>query len=154
MWNALPYTVFDTGTLDGFKGAVNHWLLPCVVLSSVFHGAGACGVEKAIYNFVFHTWACAAVFNNNKIIHLTLLTYCADYLAFTGNKSERCCMSTRSLYCILIVKIYLNVTLTIWRSLVDYLVVSGKRANDLLIDTCDPAYETVTYIKPWLSDGP
>ena len=24
MWNALPYTVFDTGTLDGLKG----WLLP------------------------------------------------------------------------------------------------------------------------------
>ena len=22
--NDLPYTVFDTGTLDGFKGAVNH----------------------------------------------------------------------------------------------------------------------------------
>ena len=28
MWNDLPYTVFDTGTLDGFKGAVNCWLLP------------------------------------------------------------------------------------------------------------------------------
>ena len=28
MWNDLQYTVFDTGTLDGFKGAVNRWLLP------------------------------------------------------------------------------------------------------------------------------
>ena len=28
MWNDLPYTVFDTGTLDGFNGAINHWLLP------------------------------------------------------------------------------------------------------------------------------
>ena len=28
MWNDLPYTVFHTGTLDGFKGAVNHWLPP------------------------------------------------------------------------------------------------------------------------------
>ena len=28
VWNDLPYTVFDTGTLDGFKGAVNRWLLP------------------------------------------------------------------------------------------------------------------------------
>ena len=27
LWNDLPYTVFDTGTLDGFKGAVNPWLL-------------------------------------------------------------------------------------------------------------------------------
>ena len=26
--NDLPYTVFDSRTLDGFKGAVNHWLLP------------------------------------------------------------------------------------------------------------------------------
>ena len=28
VWNELPYTVFDTGTLDWFKGAVNRWLLP------------------------------------------------------------------------------------------------------------------------------
>ena len=26
--NDIPYTVFDTGTLDGLKGAVNRWLLP------------------------------------------------------------------------------------------------------------------------------
>ena len=42
-------TVFDTGTLDGFKGVVNRWLLPCVVCSSVFRGADACGVAKAFY---------------------------------------------------------------------------------------------------------
>ena len=28
LWNDLHYTVFDTGTLDGYKGAVNRWLLP------------------------------------------------------------------------------------------------------------------------------
>ena len=28
VWNDLPYTVFGTGTLNGFKGAVNRWLLP------------------------------------------------------------------------------------------------------------------------------
>ena len=28
MWNDLPYAVFDTETLDGFKGAVNCLLLP------------------------------------------------------------------------------------------------------------------------------
>ena len=28
VWNNLPYTVLDTGTLGGFKGAVNFWLLP------------------------------------------------------------------------------------------------------------------------------
>ena len=28
VWNDLPYTVFDTGTFDGFMGAVNRWLLP------------------------------------------------------------------------------------------------------------------------------
>ena len=31
LWNDLPSTVFDTGTLDGFNGAVNRWLLPWVV---------------------------------------------------------------------------------------------------------------------------
>ena len=49
MRNDLPYSVFDTGTLDGFKGAVNRWLLPFVVFSSVFRGAGACSVAKTIY---------------------------------------------------------------------------------------------------------
>ena len=48
VWNDLPYTVFDSGTLDGFKGAVNRWLLPWVCFS-VFRGAGACGVAKEIY---------------------------------------------------------------------------------------------------------
>ena len=28
MWIDLPYTVFYTGTLDGFKGTVNYWLRP------------------------------------------------------------------------------------------------------------------------------
>ena len=28
VWHYLPYSVFDTRTLDGFKGAVNCWLLP------------------------------------------------------------------------------------------------------------------------------
>ena len=28
LWNDLPHTVSDTGTLDGFKGTVNRWLLP------------------------------------------------------------------------------------------------------------------------------
>ena len=27
LWNDLSYTVFDTETLDGFKGVVNRWLL-------------------------------------------------------------------------------------------------------------------------------
>ena len=49
MWNDLPYSVFDTGTLDEFKGSVNRWLLHRVVFSSVFRGAGACGVPKAVH---------------------------------------------------------------------------------------------------------
>ena len=28
MWNDFSYTVFDNGTLDGFKGAVNRWVSP------------------------------------------------------------------------------------------------------------------------------
>ena len=49
MCNDLLYTEFDTGKLDGFKGAVNHWMLRWVVLSSVFRVAGASGVTKVIY---------------------------------------------------------------------------------------------------------
>ena len=33
MWNDLPYTLFDTRTLDGFKGTVNRWLLPRVLFT-------------------------------------------------------------------------------------------------------------------------
>ena len=46
MWNDLPYTVFDIGTLEVFKGAVNHWLHPRLVFLSVFRSAGACGVAN------------------------------------------------------------------------------------------------------------
>ena len=46
MWNDLPFTVFDIGTLDGLKGAVNRWLLPWVVFSSIFRGTGSCAVYK------------------------------------------------------------------------------------------------------------
>ena len=45
MWNDLPYTVFDTGTLDGFKGGVNRWWLP-LVCCSVFHGDVLVGLRK------------------------------------------------------------------------------------------------------------
>ena len=41
VWNDLPYTAFDTGTLDEFKGAVNRWLLPEFVFP-FFRGTGAC----------------------------------------------------------------------------------------------------------------
>ena len=48
-------------------GAVNRWLLPSVVFFSVFRGAGACGVAKAIYEqFCFSTSACATGFKNNN----------------------------------------------------------------------------------------
>ena len=46
-WNDLPYTVFDTGTFDGFKGAVNRWLIPKWSFS-VIRGASACWAAKAI----------------------------------------------------------------------------------------------------------
>ena len=50
-------TVFDTGMLNGFKGAVNRWLLASLVFPSFFSGAGACGVAKSTYEqLVFPTW--------------------------------------------------------------------------------------------------
>ena len=48
VWNDLPYNVFDTGTLNGFKEAVNRLFFPLLCFS-VFRGAGAFGVAKAIY---------------------------------------------------------------------------------------------------------
>ena len=66
MRNDLPYTVFDTGTLDGFKGAVNHWLLPWFVFSFSVAQVLVGFQKKFINNFVFPTWACAAGFNNNN----------------------------------------------------------------------------------------
>ena len=72
--------VFDSGTLDGFKGAVNRWFLP--VFFSVFRGAGACMVAKVIYkqlcfsNLVLcNALACAAGFNNDYNIWQTGFVY-------------------------------------------------------------------------------
>ena len=48
MWNDLSYTVFDTETLDGFKGEVNRWLLPLVVFSSVFMAQVLVWLRKTI----------------------------------------------------------------------------------------------------------
>ena len=66
MWNDLLYTVFDTETLDGFKGAVDRWLLPLVVFSSVFCGAGDCGVTNAIYKLYLSHLGLCSWFNNNN----------------------------------------------------------------------------------------
>ena len=54
MWN-FPYTIFDTGTLNGFKGAVNRWLLPRVVFSFSVPQM-LVGLRKGIYKQVciFH----------------------------------------------------------------------------------------------------
>ena len=41
-------TLFDTGTLDGFQGAVIFDCFPELCFS-IFHGAGVCGVANAIY---------------------------------------------------------------------------------------------------------
>ena len=59
MWHDLQYTVFDTRTLGGFKGAVKRWLIPVAPM--------LVGLRKQlINNFVFLTWACVTGFNNNN----------------------------------------------------------------------------------------
>ena len=70
VWNDLPYIVFDTVTLDEFKGAVNRWLLADLWFS-VFRGSGACGVAKAFYKqFCFsHLGMCAGFNNTNNVKH-------------------------------------------------------------------------------------
>ena len=67
VWNDLPYSVsvFDTGTLDGFKGAVNQTSLSLFFSFSVAHVL--VGLRKQfINNFDFPTFAFAAGFNNNN----------------------------------------------------------------------------------------
>ena len=46
LWNALPYTVFGTRTLDGFMGAVNRWLLPWLCFFSFQWGRCLWGCES------------------------------------------------------------------------------------------------------------
>ena len=59
--------MFDTGTLDGLKGAVNRWLLPQLYFLQFSVAQVLVGLrKKLINNFVFPTWACAAGFNNNN----------------------------------------------------------------------------------------
>ena len=64
MWNDLPYTVFDTGTLNVFKEISQP--LVASLFFSVFRGAGAYGVAKEICKHYFPAWASAAgLYNNN-----------------------------------------------------------------------------------------
>ena len=67
MWNDLPYSVFDTETRDGFKGAVNVGCFPelCFLQFSVAHVLVELR-KKFTNNFVFPAWAYAAGFNNNN----------------------------------------------------------------------------------------
>ena len=66
MWNDLSYSVFDTRTLDGFKGAVNRWLLPWVVFSFHVSQVLVWLRKQFINNLIFPSWAYAAGCNNNN----------------------------------------------------------------------------------------
>ena len=66
MWNDLPNTVFDTGTLDGFKGASIVRCFPEFVFQ-FFHGA-VVGLRKQFKTIIIKT--SAAGFNNNNNISL------------------------------------------------------------------------------------
>ena len=76
------YTVFGSRTLDGYKGAVNRWLLPRVVFFQVSVAHVLMGLRKQlINNFVCPPWACAASLNNNnKTIDTTKLLLFYVYL--------------------------------------------------------------------------
>ena len=67
VWDDHPFTVFDTGTLDGFVEAVDRWFPPWVC-SSVFpwrRCLWGCvsNLQKII---VFPTFACSAGFKNSN----------------------------------------------------------------------------------------
>ena len=54
MWNALPYTVFDTGTFDGFKGTVNRLVASVsIVFFSFLWRRCLCGCESNLWQFCF-----------------------------------------------------------------------------------------------------
>ena len=74
VWNDLYYAVFCTGTLIGFKEAVNRWLLPWVV--SVFRGVGACGVAKCISKHFNLAYAACFNMDNNTLWILTSVNIC------------------------------------------------------------------------------
>ena len=85
MWIDLPYTVFYTGTLDWFKGAVIPWLPPWDVFSfSVAQVLVVIG-KQFINNFVFPTWACAAGFNNNYNNNIKSWMFIPDCWPFQSN---------------------------------------------------------------------
>ena len=52
-WKDLPYTVFVTGTLDGFKRAVNRLLLPWVMFFSILWHRCVWGCESNFYAILF-----------------------------------------------------------------------------------------------------
>ena len=58
--------MFDTGTLDEFKGAVNHRCRPEFVFQFSVEQIIVGLRKQFINNFVFPTWACAVGFNNNN----------------------------------------------------------------------------------------
>ena len=65
MWNDLPNTVFDSGTLD--IAGVRCWWHPdlCCLQSPV--SQVLVGLQNQFINkFSFHNWACSAGFNNNN----------------------------------------------------------------------------------------
>ena len=66
MWNDLQYTVFDTRTLDGFRGAVDNGCVPELYFLQLALAQVLVGLRKQLINtFVFLSWACAAGSNNN-----------------------------------------------------------------------------------------
>ena len=66
MRNDLPYTVFDTGTLDGLREQSIVGCFPEFVFMFSVVQVLLGLLKQFINNFVFRTWACAAGFNNNN----------------------------------------------------------------------------------------
>ena len=79
--NDLHYTVFGALrcvclTLNGFKGAVNRWLLHELIFLQFSVSHVLVGLrKKGIKNFAFLSWVCAAGFNNNNNTYKTWRHY-------------------------------------------------------------------------------
>ena len=69
LWNDLPYTVFDTGTLMDSRVQSTVGCFPELCFLQFSKAQVLVGLQKQlINNFVFFIWAFAAGFNNNNNI--------------------------------------------------------------------------------------
>ena len=112
MLNDLLFNVFNTGTLDGFKGTVNRWLLFRLCFLQFPVAQVLVGLRKQFMNNFFPTWAGAAGFdynnndnNNNNMVRMQCIKHVYNIRAHTSCYTLRnvciVCQCKLSKFCII-----------------------------------------------------